>query len=69
MFSGSVESTIIYTNEISIDCSPTRREYEATCTFKNRAKNTINATVVIPVIFGKFSNKHQLINKLIRAKS
>lgn len=69
MFSGSGESTITYTHEISIDCSLTKREYEATCTFKNRAKNTINAKVVIPVIFGKFSNKHQLINKLIRAKS
>ncbi|XP_060790478.1 adhesion G protein-coupled receptor F4 isoform X2 [Neoarius graeffei] len=48
----SGESTITYTHEISIDCSLTKREYEATCTFKNRVENTINATVVIPVIFG-----------------
>lgn len=67
MFPASVHNTTIYINKISIDCGNQKKLYEATCTFKNRANNTINATVVIPVIVGKFSNKHQLINQFNRA--
>lgn len=67
MFQASIGNTTIYNINININCQEKKDVYNATCIFTNRENNTRNATVKIPVIYGKFSIKHQFINKFNRA--
>lgn len=67
MFQASEGNTTTYVNKIAIDCSANQQEYNVTCTFENRANDRRNETLNIQVINGKFSNKHQCINKVNRA--